>query len=158
MAGQLDRWQLRLGISPLGFMRISSFGMCLLRLALFACVYCAMNIFHFNPWFTVQQLCCLLWGYILNGHCHSCICFVCLWMVQMFLMRSSKYRHIYGSPAKKEQCYEGMRITKDAHDSSFCAVNPKFLAIVLESAGGGVFLVLPLMQVNLHLYVKCLFY
>lgn len=70
--------------------------------------------------------------------------------VQMFLMRSSKYRHIYGSPAKKEQCYEGMRITKDAHDSSFCAVNPKFLAVVLESSGGGVFLVLPLMQVNLH--------
>jgi len=65
-------------------------------------------------------------------------------------MRNCKYRHIYGSTAKKEQCYEAMRITKDAHDSSFCAVNPKFLAIVLESAGGGVFLVLPLMQVNLH--------
>jgi len=66
----------------------------------------------------------------------------------MFLMRSSKYRHIYGSAAKKEQCYEGMRITKDAHDSSFCSVNPKFLAVVLESAGGGVFLVLPLIQVS----------
>ena len=66
----------------------------------------------------------------------------------MFLMRSSKYRHIYGCPAKKEQCYEAMRITKDAHDSSFCAVNPKFLAVVLESAGGGVFLVQPIAQVN----------
>jgi len=65
-------------------------------------------------------------------------------------MRSSKYRHIYGSPAKKEQCYEGMRITKDAHDSSFCAVNPKFMAVVLESAGGGVFLVLPLTQVSVQ--------
>jgi len=75
----------------------------------------------------------------------------------MFLMRSSKYRHIYGSPAKKEQCYEGMRITKDAHDSSFCAVNPKFLAIVLESAGGGVFLVVPLMQVNWH-HLCCVYF
>jgi len=72
-------------------------------------------------------------------------------------MRSSKYRHIYGSPAKKEQCYEGMRITKDAHDSSFCAVNPKFLAIVLESAGGGVFLVVPLMQVNWH-HLCCVYF
>jgi len=68
----------------------------------------------------------------------------------MFLMRSSKYRHIYGSAAKKELSYEGMRITKDAHDSSFCAVNPIFLAIVLESAGGGVFLVLPIGQVNFY--------
>jgi len=68
----------------------------------------------------------------------------------MFTMRSSKYRHIYGSPAKKEQCYEGMRITKDAHDSSFCAVNPKFMAVVLESAGGGVFLVLPSTQVSVQ--------
>jgi len=43
-----------------------------------------------------------------------------------------------------------MRITKDAHDSSFCAVNPKFMAVVLESAGGGVFLVLPLTQVSVQ--------
>jgi hypothetical protein len=64
----------------------------------------------------------------------------------MFLVRSSKFRHIFGSPAKKEQCYEAIRITKDAHDSSFCAVNPKFIAIVLESAGGGVFVVLPVEQ------------
>ena len=70
-------------------------------------------------------------------------------------MRSSKYRHIYGSAAKKEQCYEGMRITKDAHDSSFCAVNPKFLAVVLESAGGGVFLVLPLIQVSFFFISYC---
>jgi len=76
------------------------------------------------------------------------VCFVCI--LQMFLMRSSKYRHIYGSAAKKELSYEGMRITKDAHDSSFCAVNPRFLAIVLESAGGGVFLVLPIGQVNFY--------
>uniref|UniRef100_T1JFZ6 Coronin n=1 Tax=Strigamia maritima TaxID=126957 RepID=T1JFZ6_STRMM len=59
-------------------------------------------------------------------------------------VRSSKFRHVYGNPIKKEQCYECVKITKNAHDSHFCAVNPKFVAIVTEVAGGGSFLVLPL--------------
>lgn len=58
-------------------------------------------------------------------------------------VRSSKFRHVFGSPARKGQCYECVKITKDAHDSHFCAVNPKFIAIVTETAGGGSFLVLP---------------
>ena len=33
---------------------------------------------------------------------------------------------------------------RSAHDSSFCAVNPKFLAVVVEVGGGGSFLVVPL--------------
>uniref|UniRef100_A0A915KSB1 Coronin n=1 Tax=Romanomermis culicivorax TaxID=13658 RepID=A0A915KSB1_ROMCU len=37
-----------------------------------------------------------------------------------------------------------VRITGSAHDSQFCAVNPKFIAVVLEVAGGGAFQVLPL--------------
>ncbi|XP_077483425.1 coronin-2B-like isoform X3 [Amblyomma americanum] len=59
-------------------------------------------------------------------------------------VRSSKFRHVFGSPARKGQCYECVKITKDAHDSYFCAVNPKFIAIVTETAGGGSFLVLPI--------------
>ncbi|KAH9368899.1 hypothetical protein HPB48_004398 [Haemaphysalis longicornis] len=59
-------------------------------------------------------------------------------------VRSSKFRHVFGSPARKGQCYECVKITKDAHDSHFCAVNPKFIAIVTESAGGGSFLVIPI--------------
>ncbi|KAL7295909.1 hypothetical protein TKK_0010949 [Trichogramma kaykai] len=59
-------------------------------------------------------------------------------------VRSSKFRHVYGAPAKREKCYDNIKITKNAHDSQFCAVNPKFLAIVTEVAGGGAFLVLPL--------------
>ncbi|XP_046592523.1 coronin-2B isoform X1 [Neodiprion lecontei] len=59
-------------------------------------------------------------------------------------VRSSKFRHVYGVPAKREKCYDNVKITKNAHDSQFCAVNPKFLAIVTEVAGGGAFLVLPL--------------
>ncbi|XP_076335965.1 coronin-2B-like isoform X2 [Tachypleus tridentatus] len=59
-------------------------------------------------------------------------------------VRSSKFRHVYGRPARKNNCYECMKITKNAHDSHFCAVNPKFVAIVTESAGGGSFLVIPI--------------
>ncbi|KAK7096473.1 hypothetical protein V1264_005768 [Littorina saxatilis] len=60
-----------------------------------------------------------------------------------FKIRSSKFRHVFGSPCRKEHCYENVRITRNAHDSSFCAVNPKSLAVVTESAGGGAFVVLP---------------
>ncbi|KAG8036659.1 hypothetical protein G9C98_003981 [Cotesia typhae] len=59
-------------------------------------------------------------------------------------VRSSKFRHVYGLPAKRDKCYDNIKITKNAHDSQFCAVNPKFLAIVTEVAGGGAFLVIPL--------------
>ncbi|KOX68216.1 Coronin-2B [Melipona quadrifasciata] len=44
-------------------------------------------------------------------------------------VRSSKFRHVYGVPAKREKCYDNIKITKNAHDSQFCAVNPKFLAV-----------------------------
>ncbi|XP_076322678.1 coronin-2B-like isoform X2 [Tachypleus tridentatus] len=59
-------------------------------------------------------------------------------------VRSSKFRHVYGSPARKHNCYECIKITKNAHDSYFCAVNPKFVAVVTESAGGGSFSVIPI--------------
>lgn len=67
-----------------------------------------------------------------------------------FKIRSSKFRHVYGSPFRKEQSYENLRITRNAHDSSFCAVNPKNLAVVTESAGGGAFVVLPVERVGVQ--------
>jgi coronin-1B/1C/6 len=36
------------------------------------------------------------------------------------------------------------RVSKSSWDSTFCAVNPKFLAVIVESGGGGAFLVLPI--------------
>lgn len=60
------------------------------------------------------------------------------------IVRQSKFRHVYGQALKREQCYDNIRITKNSWDSTFCAVNPKFIAIVIEAAGGGAFLVLPL--------------
>ncbi len=59
-------------------------------------------------------------------------------------IRSSKFKHVYGLPAKKPKCYDNVKITRNAQDSNYCAVNPKFLAIVVEVGGGGSFLVLPL--------------
>lgn len=59
-------------------------------------------------------------------------------------IRSSKFRHVFGCAAKKDKCFDCVKITKNAHDSSFCAVNPKFIAIATESAGGGSFLVIPI--------------
>lgn len=60
------------------------------------------------------------------------------------VVRQSKFRHIYGSNMKREVCYDNIRVSKSSWDSTFCAVNPKFLAIIVESGGGGAFLVLPL--------------
>ena len=72
-----------------------------------------------------------------------------------FRLRSSKFRHVYGSPVKKEQCYEFVKVSKNAHDGNFCAVNPKFIAYVTESAGGGSFVVLPIDKVRKVLEMKC---
>lgn len=60
------------------------------------------------------------------------------------IVRNSKFRHVFGQALKREQCYDNIRITKNSWDSNFCAINPKFIAIVIEAAGGGAFLVLPL--------------
>jgi coronin-2 len=62
-----------------------------------------------------------------------------------FKIRSSKYRHVYGNPHKEDVCYKNIKITKNAaHDSAFCAVNPKFVAVVTEECGGGAFIVIPI--------------
>ena len=62
-------------------------------------------------------------------------------------VRVSKFRHVYGQAMKRDQCYDNIRVSKSSWDSTFCAVNPKFLAIIVESAGGGAFIVLPLAKV-----------
>lgn len=59
---------------------------------------------------------------------------------------SSKFRHVYGKPANKENCYDGISITRSVQDNYFCSVNPKFIAVVTECAGGGAFYVLPISQ------------
>ncbi|KAM5194361.1 coronin-2A [Mantella aurantiaca] len=60
--------------------------------------------------------------------------------------RSSKYRHVFGKPANKENCYDSVPITRSVHDNHFCAVNPIFIAVVTECAGGGAFIVIPILH------------
>ncbi|XP_015685226.1 coronin-6-like, partial [Protobothrops mucrosquamatus] len=64
------------------------------------------------------------------------------------VVRQSKFRHVFGQPVKADQMYEDIRVSKVTWDSSFCAVNPKFLAIIVESGGGGAFMVLPLSKMG----------
>lgn len=60
----------------------------------------------------------------------------------MAFVRKSHFRHVYGTAAKKELCFEGFNVSKNTVESPYCAVNPKFIAVIIASAGGGAFLVL----------------
>ncbi|XP_062890406.1 uncharacterized protein LOC134338490 isoform X1 [Mobula hypostoma] len=62
------------------------------------------------------------------------------------VVRRSKFRHVFGQAVKNEQCYDDIRVSRVTWDSSFCAVNPKFVAIIVEASGGGAFMVLPLQK------------
>uniref|UniRef100_A0A8C0ACT6 Coronin-1B n=1 Tax=Bos mutus grunniens TaxID=30521 RepID=A0A8C0ACT6_BOSMU len=52
------------------------------------------------------------------------------------VVRQSKFRHVFGQPpVKNDQCYEDIRVSCVTWDSTFCAVNPKFLAVIVEASG-----------------------
>jgi WD40 repeat protein len=52
-------------------------------------------------------------------------------------VRSSKYRHVFGTPTKKENSYDNVKVTKSAWDSNKVKVNPKFVGVCWEAGGGG---------------------
>ncbi|XP_055045474.2 coronin-2A isoform X1 [Misgurnus anguillicaudatus] len=55
-------------------------------------------------------------------------------------------RHITGKAAGKGRCYHGLSITRSVQDNLFCAVNPRFIALVTECTGGGAFIVISVHQ------------
>lgn len=57
-------------------------------------------------------------------------------------VRASKFRHVYGTPYKKESCYDGVKSSRNAWDSNLIKANPYFLGICWDAAGGGAFGVL----------------
>ncbi|BCR89326.1 coronin [Aspergillus chevalieri] len=59
-------------------------------------------------------------------------------------VRSSKYRHVFGRPTKKEQCYDNLRVSANAFDTNLVKVNPRYLSVNWEAGGGGAFAVIPL--------------
>eukprot|EP00054_Salpingoeca_dolichothecata_P032470 m.266147 g.266147 ORF g.266147 m.266147 type:complete len:453 (-) comp30123_c0_seq1:31-1389(-) len=64
------------------------------------------------------------------------------------VVRQSKYRHVFGESWKKDKGYDGVRISRNAWDSPFCTVNPKFIGVVLEAQGGGAFTVINIEKVG----------
>ncbi|KAL3461580.1 hypothetical protein BJX64DRAFT_260471 [Aspergillus heterothallicus] len=59
-------------------------------------------------------------------------------------VRSSKYRHVFGRSTRKEQCYDNLRISRNAWDTNLVKVNPRYLSVNWEAGGGGAFAVIPL--------------
>lgn len=68
------------------------------------------------------------------------------------VVRQSKFRHVFGQAVKNDQCYDDIRVSRVTWDSSFCAVNPRFVAIIVDASGGGAFLVLPLHKVSAYFW------
>jgi len=59
------------------------------------------------------------------------------------VVRSSKFRHVFGIPFKKEECYDELKVTRNAWDSNYVDANPLYFGVVWEAAGGGAFAVIP---------------
>ncbi|TSW89617.1 Coronin-1C [Bagarius yarrelli] len=64
------------------------------------------------------------------------------------VVRQSKFRHVFGQAVKNDQCYDDIRVSRVTWDSAFCAVNPRYVAIIVEASGGGAFMVLPLSKMG----------
>lgn len=67
------------------------------------------------------------------------------------VVRSSKFRHVFGQAVKADQCYDDIKISQMTWDSNFCSVNPKFVAMIVDASGGGAFIILPLSKVSTRL-------
>uniref|UniRef100_A0A1A8KYX0 Coronin n=1 Tax=Nothobranchius pienaari TaxID=704102 RepID=A0A1A8KYX0_9TELE len=60
------------------------------------------------------------------------------------VVRQSKFRHVFAQAWKAEHCLDDVRVSRVTWDSPLCAVNPKFVAVIIEAGGGGAFLVVPI--------------
>lgn len=64
------------------------------------------------------------------------------------VVRQSKFRHVFAQAWKTEHCIDDVRVSRVTWDTSLCAVNPKFIAVIIEAGGGGAFLVVPIGKVQ----------
>jgi len=58
------------------------------------------------------------------------------------VVRSSKYRHVFGTAAKKENTYDGLKPSRSAWDSNKVTSSSKFIGVIWDASGGGAFAVL----------------
>ncbi|GMT21010.1 hypothetical protein PFISCL1PPCAC_12307 [Pristionchus fissidentatus] len=63
------------------------------------------------------------------------------------IVRQSKFRHVFCKPVKHENCMSDLKVTEITWDSLFCAVNPKFIALINRGAGGP-FMVIPVNKIG----------
>lgn len=56
--------------------------------------------------------------------------------------RVSRYRHVFGRSQKKDECYENLKISKNAWDSNIIKTSGKYISVNWESQGGGAFAVI----------------
>merc|ERR1712137_973560 len=58
------------------------------------------------------------------------------------IVRSSKYRHVFGTAEKRGNCFDGVKVSGGAWDSNKVAAGNSFVAAIWEAGGGGSFAVL----------------
>ncbi|WFD36725.1 Coronin-like protein crn1 [Malassezia cuniculi] len=59
-------------------------------------------------------------------------------------VRSSKYRHVYGNPAKKEVSYDNVKVSNNAWDTNLLSASGRYLSLNWQTSGGGAFALIPL--------------
>jgi len=59
-------------------------------------------------------------------------------------VRQLKYRHVFGTGFKPDDSFGNLKVSKNAWDSNYIAVNPTYLAVCWEVGGGGAAGVIPL--------------
>lgn len=52
-------------------------------------------------------------------------------------VRSSKYRHVFANVPRREDVFDGVRLTKSAWDSNWVAASSKWVAVAWQTGGGG---------------------
>ncbi|PPQ92953.1 hypothetical protein CVT25_000216 [Psilocybe cyanescens] len=59
-------------------------------------------------------------------------------------VRASKYRHVFGQPAKKEHGIENVKVTNSAWDTNIISASGEYISVNWNASGGGAFAILPL--------------
>ncbi|KAH9018005.1 microtubule binding protein [Lactarius hengduanensis] len=58
-------------------------------------------------------------------------------------VRASKYRHVFGQPAKKEHGIDNLKVTSSAWDTNVVSASGTYISVNWNSSGGGAFAILP---------------
>ncbi|KAI9219942.1 hypothetical protein BC828DRAFT_406252 [Blastocladiella britannica] len=66
-------------------------------------------------------------------------------------VRASKYRHVFGTPSKRDQCFDNVRVSQSAWDTNLVKANAQYISINWNAVGGGSFAVIPVAQTGKQL-------